>query len=93
MENADYWADQQYVANEAAEELEKLITYLAAVQEKEYQSPNYDGRPLIDGMATIQASLTMLREMILNHYGLLKDTLVATDVDDFVEFVVNEANE
>jgi hypothetical protein len=49
--------------------------------------------PGLEEHQIIQASLTMLREMILNHYGLLKDTLVATDVDDFVEFVVNEANE
>ena len=75
MENADYWADQQYVANEAANILEKLAEDSGL---EEHQ--------------IIQASLTMLREMVLNHYGLLKDTLVATDVDDFVEFVVNEAN-
>lgn len=93
MDNQNDWIDQQYVANEAAEELEKLITYLTAMQEKEYQSPNYDGRPLIDGMATIQASLTMLREVILNQYGLSKEDLLITDYDDFVEFVVNEANQ
>ena len=75
MENADYWADQQYVANEAASILEKLA-----------EDPGLEEHQII------QASLTMLREMILNHYGLLKETLVATDVDDFVEFVVNEAN-
>lgn len=87
------WADQQYVANEAAEELEKLITYLTAVQEKEYQHPDYDGIPSIQGMDIITAALTMLREVILNQYGLSKEDLLATDYDDFVEFVVNEANQ
>jgi hypothetical protein len=76
MENPDYWVDQQYVANEAANILEKLA-----------EDPGLEEHQII------QASLTMLREMILNHYGLLKETLVATDVDDFVEFVVNEANQ
>lgn len=75
MENADFWADQQYVANEAANILEKMA-----------EDPGLEEHQII------QASLTMLREMILNHYGLLKETLVTTDVDDFVEFVVNEAN-
>lgn len=74
MDSPDYWADQQYVANEAANILEKLAEEVGE-------------HPIL------QASLTMLREMILNHYGLLKDTLVTTDVDDFVEFVVNEANQ
>jgi len=37
--------------------------------------------------------LTMLREVILNQYGLSKEDLLSTDYDDFVEFVVNEANE
>jgi hypothetical protein len=76
MENPDYWVDQQYVANEAANILEKMA-----------EDPGLEEHQII------QASLTMLREMILNHYGLLKETLVATDVDDFVEFVVNEANQ
>jgi hypothetical protein len=76
MENPDYWVDQQYVANEAANILEKLA-----------EDPGLEEHQII------QASLTMLREMVLNHYGLLKETLVATDVDDFVEFVVNEANQ
>jgi hypothetical protein len=76
MENPDYWVDQQYVANEAANILEKMA-----------EDPGLEEHQII------QASLTMLREMVLNHYGLLKETLVATDVDDFVEFVVNEANQ
>ena len=59
----------------------------ASILEKLAEDPGLEEHQII------QASLTMLREMILNHYGLLKETLVATDVDDFVEFIVNEANE
>lgn len=70
------WADQQYVANEAADILEKVV----------------EGLPE-EGQEIIQAALTMLREVILNQYGLSKEDLLATDYDDFVEFVVNEANQ
>jgi hypothetical protein len=76
MDNQNDWIDQQYVANEAASILEKLID-----------------DPSLENMATVQASLTMLREVILNAYGLSKEDLLITDYDDFVEFVVNEANE
>lgn len=76
MDQQNDWVDQQYVANEAASILEKLID-----------------DPSLENMATVQASLTMLREVILNQYGLSKEDLLTTDYDDFVEFVVNEANE
>jgi hypothetical protein len=76
MDQQNDWVDQQYVANEAASILEKLID-----------------DPSLENMATVQASLTMLREVILNAYGLSKEDLLITDYDDFVEFVVNEANE
>jgi len=69
------WADQQYVANEASNILEKMVEEMPE-----------------EGQEIIQASLTMLREVILNAYGLSKEDLLITDYDDFVEFVVNEAN-
>lgn len=75
MDNQNDWIDQQYVANEAASILEKLVD-----------------DPALEGKETIQASLTLLREVILNQYGLLKESLLQTDMDDFVEFVVNEEN-
>jgi len=76
MDNQNDWIDQQYVANEAASILEKLLE-----------------EPELENKQIIQASLTMLREVILNQYGLSKEDLLTTDYDDFVEFVVNEANE
>ena len=76
MEEQNDWIDQQYVANEAASILEKLLE-----------------EPELENKQIIQASLTMLREVILNQYGLSKEDLLTTDYDDFVEFIVNEANE
>ncbi len=76
MDNQNDWIDQQYVANEAASILEKLLE-----------------EPELENKQIIQASLTMLREVILNQYGLSKEDLLITDYDDFVEFVVNEANQ
>ena len=76
MDNQNDWIDQQYVANEAASILEKLLE-----------------EPELENKQIIQASLTMLREVILNQYGLSKEDLLTTDYDDFVEFIVNEANE
>lgn len=76
MDNQNDWIDQQYVANEAASILEKLLE-----------------EPELENKQIIQASLTMLREVILNQYGLSKEDLLATDYDDFVEFIVNEANQ
>jgi hypothetical protein len=85
MDQQNDWVDQQYMANEAVKVLEGLNEYLTVAQ--------YEGGLSLHGMATIQASLTMLREVILNAYGLSKEDLLITDYDDFVEFVVSEANE
>ena len=73
------WADQQYVANEAANILGRLA------EDNEFTR--------LQNKPTIEASLTLLREMLLDHYGLTKSPLLESDIDDFVEFVVNEANE
>jgi hypothetical protein len=59
----------------------------ASILEKLAEEPELGNRQII------QAALTMLREVVLNQYGLSKDNLLGTDYDDFVEFVVNEANE
>jgi len=59
----------------------------ASILEKLAEEPELGNKQII------QASLTMLREVILNQYGLSKEDLLSTDYDDFVEFVVNEANE
>lgn len=79
MDNQNDWIDQQYVANEAASILERLA--------EENEFTRLKNKPIIE------AALTMLREVILNQYGLSKQDLLATDYDDFVEFVVNEANQ
>jgi hypothetical protein len=59
----------------------------ASILEKLAEEPELGNKEII------QAALTMLREVILNQYGLSKEDLLSTDYDDFVEFVVNEANE
>jgi len=59
----------------------------ASILEKLAEEPELGNKQII------QAALTMLREVILNQYGLSKEDLLSTDYDDFVEFVVNEANE
>lgn len=79
MDNQNDWIDQQYVANEAASILERLS--------EENEFTRLKNKPMIE------AALTMLREVILNQYGLSKEDLLTTDYDDFVEFIVNEANE
>lgn len=81
----DYWADQQYVANEAASILEGLKEYLMISEQ--------EGGLSLHGMATIQASLSLLREILLDRYGLTKKPLLDMDVEDFMEFVINEANQ
>ena len=79
MDNQNDWIDQQYVANEAASILERLA--------EENEFTRLKNKPIIE------AALTMLREVILNQYGLSKEDLLTTDYDDFVEFVVNEVNQ
>jgi hypothetical protein len=59
----------------------------ASILEKLAEEPELGNKQII------QAALTMLREVVLNQYGLSKEDLLSTDYDDFVEFVVNEANE
>jgi len=59
----------------------------ASILEKLAEEPELGNKEII------QAALTMLREVVLNQYGLSKEDLLGTDYDDFVEFVVNEANE
>lgn len=73
------WVVQQTIALDAADILEKLT------EENEFTR--------LRNKPTIEASLTLLREMLLDHYGLTKSPLFRSDIDDFVEFVVNEANQ
>lgn len=58
----------------------------ASILEKLAEEPELGDKQIV------QAALTMLREVVLNQYGLSKENLLSTDYDDFVEFVVNEAN-
>ena len=58
----------------------------ASILEKLAEGPELGDKQIV------QAALTMLREVVLNQYGLSKENLLSTDYDDFVEFVVNEAN-
>jgi len=86
MGGQDRWADQQYIANEAANVLEKLIEGLEQIEQiglHAYVATHAD---------IVEASLTMLREVILHEYGLTKSPLLQSDMDDFVEFVVHEGN-
>ena len=62
MDNQNDWIDQQYVANEAASILERLS--------EENEFTRLKNKPMIE------AALTMLREVILNQYGLSKEDLL-----------------
>jgi len=86
MGEQERWAEQQHIANEAANVLDKLIETFEKLEQT----------GLHEFLAThtniMEASLTMMREVVLQEYGLSKEPMVQTDMDDFVEFVVHEGN-
>jgi hypothetical protein len=86
MGEQERWAEQQHIANEAANVLDKLVEGLGQIEQiglHAYVATHAN---------IVEASLTMMREVILQEYGLSKEPIVRTDMDDFVEFVVHEGN-
>ncbi len=86
MGEQERYVEQQFIAGEAAAELDKLVQGLNDVEQIAlfmYISSNLN---------TLLAAVTMMREVILKYYGLTDDPIVDIDMDDFVEFIVDEAN-
>lgn len=86
MGDQERYVEQQFIASEAAVELDKLAECLNGIEQVAlfmYISKNRD---------TLMAAVTMMREVILKYYGLTDDPIVDIDMDDFVEFIVDEAN-
>lgn len=78
--------EQQFIAGEAAAELDKLAECLNDVEQIAlfmYISSNRN---------TLMAAVTMMREVVLKYYGLTDDPIVDIDMDDFVEYILDEAN-
>lgn len=86
MGEQERYVEQQFIAGEAAAELDKLVQGLNDIEQIAlfmYISSNLN---------TLLAAVTMMREVILKYYGLTDDPIVDIDMDDFVEFIVDEAN-
>ena len=86
MGGQDRWADQQYIANEAAAVLEELVEGLSQLERVGLHAY------VATHANILEACLTLVREVILHEYGLSKSSLLQSDMDDFVEFVVHEGN-
>ena len=83
MGEQERYVEQQFIAGEAAAELDKLVQGLNDVEQIAlfmYISSNLN---------TLLAAVTMMREVILKYYGLTDDPIVDIDMDDFVEFIVD----
>lgn len=86
MGDQQRFIEQQFIAGEAAAELDKLVQGLNDVEQMAlfmYISSNQN---------MLLAAVTMMREVILKYYGLTDDPIVDIDMDDFVEYVLDEAN-
>lgn len=86
MGDQERYVEQQFIASEAAVELDKLAECLNGIEQVAlfmYISKNRD---------TLMAAVTMMREVILKYYGLTDDPIIDIDMDDFVEFIVGEGN-
>jgi hypothetical protein len=86
MGEQDKWADQQYIANEAVNALDELISGLDQLEQIGLHAF------VATHSSILHASLTLVREVILQEYGLNRENLLASDIDDFVEFIVDEVN-
>jgi hypothetical protein len=86
MGEQERWAEQQHIANEAARVLEELVEGLGQIEQIGLHAY------VATHVNVVEAALTMMREVVLQEYGLSKEPMVQTDMDDFVEFVVHEGN-
>lgn len=86
MGEKESWAEQQYIASEAANSLDKIIEGLEQIEQIGLSAF------IATHSSIIHASLTLVREVVLQEYGLNREKLLASDIDDFVEFIVDEVN-
>jgi hypothetical protein len=86
MGEQDKWAEQQHIASEAANALDELISGLDQLEQIGLSAF------IATHSSIIHASLTLVREVVLQEYGLNREKLLASDIDDFVEFIVDEVN-
>jgi hypothetical protein len=86
MGEQERFVEQQFIASEAAVALDKMVAGLGELEQiglHAYVATHSD---------LIQASMMLAREVILKYYGLTDDPMTEADMDDFVEYVVDEVN-
>lgn len=86
MGEQERFMEQRFIASEAAAALDKMIVSLNEIEQiglHAYVATHSD---------LIQASMMLAREVILKCYGLTDDPMTEADMDDFVEYVVDEVN-
>jgi len=86
MGEQERFVEQQFIASEAAVALDKMVAGLSELEQiglHAYVATHSD---------LIQASMMLAREVILKYYGLTDDPMTEADMDDFVEYVVDEVN-
>lgn len=86
MGEQEQFAEQQYIASEAVVALDKMIEGMMELEQiglHAYVATHSN---------VLMAALTMSKEVIMRFYGLTEDPMTGHDVDDFVEFIVDEVN-
>jgi len=87
MVMGEQFEEQQYIASEAVVALDKMIEGMMELEQiglHAYVATHSN---------VLMAALTMSKEVIMRFYGLTDDPMTGHDVDDFVEFIVDEVNQ
>jgi hypothetical protein len=84
MMDSNEWAEQQYIAHEAMNQLTALRDKFEEVGEVK----GIDAKELTMMLSTFDCMV----DIIGSQYGLEKEKFLETDMDDYVEFIVNEGN-
>ena len=86
MGDQEQYAEQTFIASEAVIALDKMLEGMSQLEQiglHAYVATHQD---------ILMAALTLSKEVIMRYYGLTDDPMTDHDVDDFVEFIVDEAN-
>lgn len=86
MGDQEQYAEQKFIASEAVVALDKMLEGLSQLEQiglHAYVATHSN---------VLMAALTMSKEVIMRFYGLTDDPMTDHDVDDFVEFIVDEVN-
>lgn len=86
MGEQEYFANQRFIASEAATALDRMVIGLSELEQIGLHAY------VATHSSLIQASMMLAREVILKYYGLTDDPMTEADMDDFVEYVVDEVN-